>query len=130
MAWIDAKKKVKEMYTRLINLNVSAMLGHLYSKDVITAREKQIIQSTIPLESDKMGYLLDNIILPSLESGVIIKFKLFLEVMEESDDPVTRAIGSQLGMLNLMCIKYYSFKFPWSKNFAYLLNFVIYAIFY
>ena len=99
MQCIDGKQKIKDIYTRLININATAMLGSLYSKDVITTKEKQYIQSAIPIEIDKMIYILDNIIIPSLEAGVIIKFKRFLEVMEGSDDPVTRAMGRQLGML-------------------------------
>ena len=44
-----------------------------------------------------MQYLLDEIIIPSLQAGVLQKFNLFLEVMERSEDIVTRNIAQQLG---------------------------------
>lgn len=97
----DAIKKVKDAYTRLTNLTVTAMLGSLYAKDVITLKEKQTIQS-IPIESDKMEHLLDRVIIPSLDAGRIDKFKLFLEVMEEGDDQI-KSVARRLGMLNLLC---------------------------
>jgi len=74
------------------------MLPSLYAKDVITLVDKDTISLTKPLERDKMQYLLDQIIIPSLQAGVLQKFKLFLEVMEESEDTVTRTMARQLGM--------------------------------
>ena len=92
-----AKRKIKEAYTQLTNLSVTAMSGSLYAKEVITLKQKQQINS-IPIESDKMEYLLDEIIIPSLLAGKIEKFRLFLEVMEQSDDPLIKTVARDLGM--------------------------------
>ena len=73
------------------------MLEKLFSGEVITLREKQIIQ-TISLNSQKMMYLLDNIILPSLESNVIVKFNVFLEVLAKSDDLSLTNMAKKFGM--------------------------------
>ena len=101
----SAKQKVKETYTRLTNLNVTAMLGGLYSRDVITLKQKQQINS-ISIESDRMEFLLDEVIIPSLEAGRIEKFRLFLELMEGSDDQMVKSVGRRLGMLNLLFVLY------------------------
>ena len=77
------------------------MLPSLYAKDVITLVDKKTISLTKPLEWDKMQYLLDQIIIPSLQAGVLQKFELFLKVMEESEDIVTRTLARQLGMYKL-----------------------------
>ena len=81
----------------LINLNTTAMLPSLYAKSVITLVDKETISLTKALECDKMQYLLDQIIIPSLQVGVIQKFKLFLEVMGKSEDVVTKTMAQKLG---------------------------------
>ena len=91
-------QKVKDNYENLIKLNTTVMLASLYAKGVITLVEKDTITLTKPLERDKMQYLLDSIIVPSLEVGVFQKFKLFLEVMEKSEDAVTRTVAQRLGI--------------------------------
>ena len=96
----SAKQKVKEAYTRLTNLDVTAMLGSLYAKDVITLRQKQQIID-IPIDSDRMEYLLNEVIIPSLQAGRIEKFRLLLEIMEQSDDQMVKSVGRRLGTLNL-----------------------------
>ena len=70
------------------------MLGSLFAKGVITLQEKR----TIYAKNDKMSYLLDNIILPSLKANAIQKFELFLEVMKGSEDITTRNVACRLGM--------------------------------
>ena len=99
-ACTDAKQKIKDAYVRLTNLNVTSLVGALYSQDVITARQKQIIGTKI-IESEKMMYLLDDIIIPSLEAGTLEKFKSFREVMEKSDDSVIKSVCKRLSMLML-----------------------------
>lgn len=71
------------------------MLGHLYSKEVITEREKQTIE-TLDLKNKKMEYLLDSVITPSLDNNVSIKFKRFLAVMEESGDSILIDMAKKL----------------------------------
>ena len=95
--YADVVQKVQDNYNDLINLNATAMLPSLYAKSVITLVNKDTISITKPLERDKMQYLLDQIIIPSLQAGVIQKFKLFLEVMEKSDDVVTKTMAQKLG---------------------------------
>ena len=90
-------QKVIDSYEDLINLNTTVMLASLYAKGVITLVDKDTITQMKPLERDKMQYLLDSIIVPSLEAGVFQKFKLFLEVMEKSEDIVTRTVAQRLG---------------------------------
>ena len=72
------------------------MLAKLLSKQVITQGEKDMI-GTLPLNSKKMEYVLDNIITPSLVNNVSVKFKGFLEVMEESGDPIVTDMAKKLG---------------------------------
>lgn len=92
------EQKVKDHYNNLINLNATAMMPNLYAKRVITLEEKDTMSLTKPLERDKMQYLLDKIIVPSLQAGVIQKFELLLEVMEGSEYVVTRSVAKQLGI--------------------------------
>ena len=73
------------------------MLSKLYSKAIITLREKQAIQ-TIPVESDGMAYFIDYIIIPSLHTKVIIKFRGFVEVLMESGDSTLISMAAKLGM--------------------------------
>ena len=79
-----------------MNLPIDAILGHLYAKEVITARDKQMIE-TSRLKEDKMTYFVDNVVTPSLQSGVTVKFKRFLEVMEESGDPIFIKMAIKFG---------------------------------
>ena len=57
----------------------------LYSKDVITLDEKNIIRLQNGY-TEKMDYLLTQIIIPSLKGNHSKKYKLFLEAMKESED--------------------------------------------
>lgn len=97
-----AKQNIKETYGRMQNINVTALMNSLYNKGVITRRERELMQC-VKMEGDRMMFLLDNIIIPSLEAGEIIKFKRFLEIMEQSNDAVTVSIGKRLGTLTLCC---------------------------
>ena len=45
-----------------------------------------------------MEYLLDKIIVPSLNVGVAVKYKRFLEVMERSGNVVFTSMAQKLGM--------------------------------
>ena len=71
-------------------------MGHLYAKEVITVRDKEMIKA-LQLKADKMEYFLDYVITPSLQSSVTVKFKTFLEVMEESGDPIFIKMALKLG---------------------------------
>ena len=97
----DIVQKLKDNYNDLIILNATVMLPNLYAKGVITSVDKDNISGIKPLERDKMQYLLDRIIIPSLQTGVLHKLKLFVEVMKESEDTVTRTMARRLGMHRL-----------------------------
>ena len=92
-------KKLKCNYVELSNLPISSILNHLFAGDIITNKEKKEIKA-IPreLEEDRMEYFLDNIIIPSLKSNNAFKFKGFLEVLKDSDNPVLTTAAKNLGM--------------------------------
>ena len=73
------------------------MLGTLYSKGIITLEEKERIESK-SVQRDKMIYFIDNIITRSLLNNISKKYKGFLEVMEEIDDPILTDMAKTLGM--------------------------------
>ena len=101
-AYASEVQKLKDCYDDLINIDTTVMLDSLYAKDVITLVDKETISKTKPLKREKMRYLLDQIIIPSLQVGVIEKFKHFLEVLESSDDIVTRTVAQRLGSYVVM----------------------------
>ena len=69
----------------------------LYTKGVITMEEK-LKMDHFSLNIDKMQFLLDEIIVPSLQVGVIVKFQAFLNVMEQSHDPLLFNMAKKLSM--------------------------------
>ena len=71
----------------------------LFANDVITTKEKKVIESKIGCE--KMEYLIE-IIIPSLEQGFGKKYKSFLKAMEDSEDTDLRDTAKKLGMLIFM----------------------------
>ena len=95
-----ALKKITEEYEKLANISVSNLLPNLVTKQVITHHEKQIIETKL-LDSDKMMFLLDHVIVPSLRVDVCVKYNSFLEVMEKSSDILARGLAKRLGKLTL-----------------------------
>ena len=93
----DPKKIIQKNYDELTHLSVDSVLGKLFTKEVITLEQKKKI-GTFPLNSDKMEYFLDNIIMPSLDANVTVKFQGFLEVMAKSDDSALTNMAKKLGM--------------------------------
>ena len=91
------KKSIQEHYVELTNLPVDSMLRQLYAEQVITGREKEMIEN-IKLKHKKMEYLLDSVIIPSLANNVTEKFTGFTEVMEKSDDLILINMAKKLGM--------------------------------
>ena len=91
-----AKVNLQKNYHELIILPINSMLGKLFSKEIITLEEKKQIKAN-PVESDRMEYFLDNIIIPSLEVNVDMKFRKFLEVMKESGDLTLISMAAKLG---------------------------------
>ena len=95
----NAESNVKNNYNELAHLSIDSMLTKLFAKDVITSEEKETIEKTLPWK--KMKYFLDNIITPSLIYNTV-KFKAFLEVMEQSGDPLLINMANKLGMYLFM----------------------------
>ena len=56
------------------------------------------------LQSERMEYLLDRIIIPSLKNKIGIKYKNFLEVMEKDGDEMFKRMAVTLGKHLMHCI--------------------------
>ena len=72
------------------------MLNELFTNKVVTFKEKQIIEHAQGKNMEGMKWFLDNVIIASLELGVITKYNGFIEVMEEHDDPLFREMAGRL----------------------------------
>ena len=92
-----AADTLKKQLNALTQLNYSAMMGSLYSKDVITDEQRQIIDAKIG--GEKMMYLIVDILIPSLKLDHCKKYRGFLEAMEESDDGDLKSMAKKLGKL-------------------------------
>ena len=90
-------KKIRANYAELANLPINSILGNLYTKKVITRQEKIYI-GNLGLETNKMEHLLDNIIIPSLNNKLPVKFEGFLKVMKKSEDAMFTEMAKKLGM--------------------------------
>ena len=90
-----ASAKITTNYVELTQLPINSILGALWAKKVILPRQKEEIEA-IPLQSNRMEYLIDSVINPSLN---VIKFKGLLEVMEQSEDVMFKSMAQ-----NLVCV--------------------------
>ena len=79
-----------------MKIRADAILPGLFAKGVITSENKQIIDAKI-LDWEKMRYLIDNIIIQSLDVGIITTYKEFLNVLERNDDRIINTIAQRLG---------------------------------
>ena len=91
-----AQKSIQYYYDELTYLPIDSMLGSLYSKGVITFKQKESIKAN-NTESSRMECFLDRVIIPSLKVNVSIKFEGFLEVMRESGDSTLAFMALKLG---------------------------------
>ena len=94
-----ALDKIREQYDVLANSPVNKLLPSLYAKRVITLDDKKIMEAK-PLEKDRMNYLLDDVLIRSLNIGYGSKYNGFLKVLEESDDDVLDDLTRTLGEFN------------------------------
>lgn len=92
----NAKAKIMSNYESLMKIRADAILPGLFAKGVITSENKQIIDAKI-LDWEKMRYLIDNIIIQSLDVGIITTYKEFLNVLERNDDRIINTIAQRLG---------------------------------
>jgi len=93
----NAKEKIRMHYVELSGVRISSILGLPYSKEVLTLPEKKTIEKTRNLEKDKMTYFLDEILIPSLEKDVIVKYSKFVCVLENSDDQDMKSMAEKIG---------------------------------
>ena len=93
----DALHIVKINYAELMRLRIDPMLSSLFAKKVIALQQKHKMEQ-FPLSTQKMMYLLDNIIIPTLKINIIGKFQAFLDVMEQSNDPLLINMAKKLSM--------------------------------
>lgn len=92
-----AISQITTNYVEITNLPINSILRELFAKKVIGHKEKEEME-TLPMQSSRMEHLLDRIIFPSLKNDVSIKFKRFLEVMENSGDVSFTTMAKTLGM--------------------------------
>ena len=92
-----AQDNIKANYDKLTKLPIEQILERLLSKGIITPEEKKRIDSK-PASRDKMIYILDSVITPSLLNDISIKFKGFLQVLEGSGNSTIIDLAKQLGM--------------------------------
>ena len=95
--YAGASAKITANYVELTELPINSILSALLANKVITRREKEIMEIK-PIQSARVEYLLDKVIAPSLEHKIGIKYKKFLEVMENSGDVMFENMAKKLGM--------------------------------
>ena len=81
----------------MLNLPIGSCVGELFTKDVITKKERTKIKS-FTTDREKMEHIIDQIITPSLDNKHIIKFKGLVETMENSDDSLLNDMAKKLSM--------------------------------
>ena len=87
---------IKDNYTELIDaLPIDNLLSVLFSKTVITSREKANIQEK-SLREDKVSYLFDHIILPALKIGHDVKYNNLIKVMSSNEDTTANYLAKIL----------------------------------
>ena len=91
------KAKIIANYVEITDLPVNLILQELLDKKVILSRQMEIIEAK-SLQSERMEYILDRIILPSLEMEISTYFNSLLDVMEKSDDEKFTSMAQKLGM--------------------------------
>ena len=92
-----ATSKVKAHYDMLINLPIELILHRLLVKGVISANEKKKLDCKAA-SCEKMIYIVDSVITPSLLNDISIKYQGFLEVLEESGNSTMIDLAKLLGM--------------------------------
>ena len=81
----------------LRRLPIDLILDKLLAKEIITHKEKETIENLL-LQSDRMKYFLEAILIPSLNDNTTEKLNGLLEVMEESGNTILIDLEKQLSM--------------------------------
>ena len=97
--YIGTAQQLRRQLNELSNLSYDNMRISLFSSSVITSEEREIINSKIGRE--KMEHLIVKIIIPSLEQRFGKKYKSFLKVMEDNEDPNLQMTAGRLGRLEI-----------------------------
>ena len=97
--------KITANYVELVNLPIELIRRDLFAKKVITFRQKEQIE-TMHLQHQKMEYIIDKVIVPTLKLKISTVFKRFLEAMEESGNEEFISMAHTLGMLSCMYMLY------------------------
>ena len=88
--------KIAQHYDQLVYLSITNLLPKLISKEVITLDEKRIINIK-QLETEKMTYILDDVIIPSLKLNFGNKYNGFVASLKESRDIAAMKVAERLG---------------------------------
>ena len=94
--FVAAKAKIVANYVEITDLPINLILQELHKKKVILSRQMETIEAK-SLQSNRMEYLLDKIILPSLEMKINTNYYRFLEVMENSGNEKLTSMAQKLG---------------------------------
>ena len=92
-----ATAKIIANYVEITDLPINLILQELIDKKVILSRQMELIEAR-SVQSERMEYILDKIILPSLEMKISTHFVKFLEVMESSGNEKLTSMAQKLGM--------------------------------
>ena len=86
---------IRKEYKNLIHLTISTdAIRDLYTEQVITLKEKKEMQRKET--EDRMEFLLDDVIIPSLEANSALKYIKLIRVMKRSDDILIKSVASKL----------------------------------
>jgi len=91
------KDKIQECYSTLNRLPITSLLPQLYQEKMLTEDDKKKIEIE-QLESDRMQYFLDNVLILSPELDMIEIYKKFIKVLWNSDNSTHHAAAKKLGM--------------------------------
>ena len=80
-----AMQKLREHCDALTKLSITSILGSLFAEGVITLYDKMLLE-TKPLESDRVTYLLADVLPRSLLVGVMDKYTGFVKVLEQKGE--------------------------------------------
>jgi len=89
------KNKIQKSYDKLLKLPIKDILSLLVSQSVITFPQLRVI-STRSLDEDKVDYLLQHIIIPSLDCGCPELHYKFLKCLEKSENHTANVLLQQL----------------------------------
>ena len=91
-----AKRALIKRYNSFVHLRIGSMLDSLFTDEVVTFEQKQIIEHEERQAMRGMRWFLDNVIIASLKQGMITKYSGLVRVMENHDDLMLRGMAENL----------------------------------